>query len=157
MRLYTCWDCLTKLPPISTIDTRHESLHSQLTHGVRIETTYRHRLIRTSRLHLVIGTFPLLTPRTLECVGLCVGLANSLGIEKIVFCDLLVHCLDAFRGHVLLCQLAARGQGKNWLASLLIDTIFSASTSPRTILFRNPGLPLSLRFKNSDLISEHEL
>jgi hypothetical protein len=44
-------------------------------------TTYRHRLIRTSRLHLVICALSLLTSRAFECVRLGIGLANSFGVE----------------------------------------------------------------------------
>lgn len=65
-------------------------------------STHSHRFIRTSCLHLVISTFPLVTPSALECVCLSLGDSDSLGLEQVVTRNLLLEHSNAFRGHFLI-------------------------------------------------------
>lgn len=66
------------------------------------ESAHSHRFIRTSRLHLVISTLPLVTSSAFEGVCLSLDDSNSLGLEQIVARNLLLEHSNAFRGHFLI-------------------------------------------------------
>lgn len=67
-----------------------------------MESAHSHRFIRTSCLHLVISTLPLVTSSAFEGVGLSLGDSNSLGLEQIVARNLLLEHSNTFRGHFLI-------------------------------------------------------
>lgn len=105
LQLYFPTSRLTELPLVTAIHTSHECLTrnqhtiprppSIVRNGdISQMWTHSHWLIRRPSLHLIISTFPLLTPRTFESVRFGIRLADSFGFEEIVFGDFLIHRLD---------------------------------------------------------------